>query len=547
MAVKYAVANGNWSAGATWNGGTVPVTGDDVYSNNFRVTINVATVDASFLTNASLASPVINSGGGFTTSVNCAISANVVWGSASNVVANKLLIISAGNTVNMTGTITNGPVTATSATTAPIVEVLAGATLNYNGGTLIVTSTSTTAGFIFIDCYGVANINANVTSYGVANSGVPRHIYIRLGGQVTITGDITMRNTAGYAPIYQFGGSTLTIIGNLIYNASAPAVETVTPNASNDLVCNFTGNVTHTSAIVGGSVPYIFYNLSSDPRFKGTLVINTFTRNANTGIQISPIRGIMNVTTNAYFTDNFAGSLYQIITGTNITVNFTGNLKGSNTNYNTAWGLQVSAAPLNPTLNIYGNVEGGDYTVSSQISGYQFLNYGLFVNNTTATVTGNIVAIGSSLSENPGLFSRLTPNTFIRRAVTGAAPWYTAPYQGQVRFLNSSPEFQVSKQDNTTPTLTDPALLDYPSINNVRQGVTYGFLSYTGNLIVPPPANVSAGYNYDSSGSVTGTAVLTPTDLFTAIATSTDPVAERLRNVSTVQITGDQLQAAFNT
>ena len=53
MAVKYAVANGNWSAGATWNGGTVPVTGDDVYSNNFRVTINVATVDASFLTNAS--------------------------------------------------------------------------------------------------------------------------------------------------------------------------------------------------------------------------------------------------------------------------------------------------------------------------------------------------------------------------------------------------------------------------------------------------------------------------------------------------------------
>jgi hypothetical protein len=40
--------------------------------------------------------------------------------------------------------------------------------------------------------------------------------------------------------------------------------------------------------------------------------------------------------------------------------------------------------------------------------------------------------------------------------------------------------------------------------------------------------------------------VLSATDLFNAIATSTDPVAERLRNVSTVQITGDQLQAAFN-
>lgn len=546
MAVKYAVANGNWSAGATWNGGTVPVTGDDVYSNNFRVTINVATVDAAFLTNASLASPAINSGGGFTTSVNCAISSNIVWGSASNVVANKLLIISTGNTVNMTGTITNGPVTATSATTAPIVEVLAGATLNYNGGALVVTATTTTGGFVFISSFGTTNINADVTTF-INNNANPWHILVQSGSQMTITGNILVRNTAGYGPINQLGGSTLTIIGNITYNTSGSAVYCQTPNASIDCVSNFTGNIIHSNSLAGGSGPYIIQNAGNDTRFKGTLVINTFTRNGTTGIQISPNRGIMNVTTNAYFTDNFTTSLYRITTGTNITVNFTGNLKGSNTNYNNCWALYVDTAPVNLTLNIYGNVEGGDYAPSNVILGYIYLNYGLFVNNTTATVTGNIVAIGSSLSESPGLFSRTTPNVFIRRAVTGAAPWYTAPYQGQVRFLTTSPEFQVSKQDNTTPTLTDPALLDYPSINNVRQGVTYGFLSYTGNLIVPPPANVSAGYNYDSSGSVTGTAVLTPNDLFTAIATSSDPVAERLRNVSTVQITGDQLQAAFNT
>lgn len=41
MAVKYAVANGNWSAGATWNDGVVPAVGDVVYCNNHSITADV--------------------------------------------------------------------------------------------------------------------------------------------------------------------------------------------------------------------------------------------------------------------------------------------------------------------------------------------------------------------------------------------------------------------------------------------------------------------------------------------------------------------------
>jgi hypothetical protein len=40
MALRYAVANGNWSNTATWDGGTLPTSADDVYANNFTVTID---------------------------------------------------------------------------------------------------------------------------------------------------------------------------------------------------------------------------------------------------------------------------------------------------------------------------------------------------------------------------------------------------------------------------------------------------------------------------------------------------------------------------
>lgn len=39
MAVKWAVANGNWNAGTTWNDGDVPTIGDDVYLNGFVIAI----------------------------------------------------------------------------------------------------------------------------------------------------------------------------------------------------------------------------------------------------------------------------------------------------------------------------------------------------------------------------------------------------------------------------------------------------------------------------------------------------------------------------
>jgi fibronectin-binding autotransporter adhesin len=68
MAEKYPLANGLWSNAANWNGGTKPLSDDDVYANNFTVTVNesitvnslrgtagaVAVANGQFLTSGSV-------------------------------------------------------------------------------------------------------------------------------------------------------------------------------------------------------------------------------------------------------------------------------------------------------------------------------------------------------------------------------------------------------------------------------------------------------------------------------------------------------------
>jgi hypothetical protein len=59
---------------------------------------------------------------------------------------------------------------------------------------------------------------------------------------------------------------------------------------------------------------------------------------------------------------------------------------------------------------------------------------------------------------------------------------------------------------------------------------------------MPLPSNVRVGVPTDNT---IGTGELTAADFLAAIGVSTDPVAERLRTVSTVDTTGNQM-ASFN-
>ena len=104
MATRYAVATGNWSNTATWDGGTLPGAADDVYANNKTVTIDQDVTVVS-LRNAAVGSPAITAGGTFQaqTSGTRVVNANVI--STTN---GGIVTIPAG-TVNFT---LNGAVTA---------------------------------------------------------------------------------------------------------------------------------------------------------------------------------------------------------------------------------------------------------------------------------------------------------------------------------------------------------------------------------------------------------------------------------------------------
>ena len=53
MANKWAIKNGNWSDGSTWDDGVVPTADDDVYCNGYTISLNVDTISFKTLSNKS--------------------------------------------------------------------------------------------------------------------------------------------------------------------------------------------------------------------------------------------------------------------------------------------------------------------------------------------------------------------------------------------------------------------------------------------------------------------------------------------------------------
>jgi hypothetical protein len=291
-----------------------------------------------------------------------------------------------------------------------------------------------------------------------------------------------------------------------------------------------------------------------------------------------------------------SGALVRI-TGVGITVNINSNIRNVNNVSGTGtFALQVSTIC---TVNIVGNIIVGDSNNTASIS--------LDINNATVNITGNVSGGGIAIRVNSNAVLNITGNVTSGVAGTLAAITNTTSactinvtgnctaqivsaisstqsstitVVGTITASDSAVGINVSSCTISTPCINSAngrmavlasvtkiystsvaswlfkdesnndkylysagVALGNPAEADVRDGTIYGASNeLTGTLIMAIPANVRKSVPTDAT---VGTADLTAQDIFTEIASSSDPIAVRLRNIATVQTTGAQL-ASYN-
>ncbi len=266
MATRRAVANGNWSATGTWNGGAVPTDGDTVYANGFNVTLDVD-VNIGGANN-----PTVNTGslvsGQWYEIVNVGGQNWVTLGAASNTVGTVFQSTGTGTAGNLgtaraLATLTSATNTAAGATTGgggfamPTIRAM---TADLRAGTtpcLNVTATTGTLALLGIRAvggtstaaYGInCSANIDVSSCTFTGGGSVSHAIQFTGVVANITG----------SSVFIAGSSSG---GFSFNNASAGTVNILVPCT---FVANSAGNCNVFNNALAGTV-----NISASCIFNG--------------------------------------------------------------------------------------------------------------------------------------------------------------------------------------------------------------------------------------------------------------------------------------
>jgi len=449
MAIRFAITSGSWSDPAIWDGGTLPTTGDDVYSNNFSINIDID-ITVNFLSSRSTTG--VNAGGSFRPIGNRIINANI-FGSQLATTNNQYTLWTRDEGNNIT---VNGIVYASLTNNAYSINIELTDTLTINAPVdIAVDNNQNTAGARNIRVLGILNVNGdlymrafNQNSRDVIIGGNDSTIningnvyhldtswyFLQTTGQLNATGFKVIVGTTG---VWTFGG-TLGGVGVQIFNIHYAEFE-------------LTGI---SKRLIGFSSPNSIANLSG-----------TFTRPGNISVNVSFFQG------NYYYTGNITGTNFSGgLIGLGNLCNFyvTGNITGGTTQ--TSYGIAVSSGP-DINLFIYGNVTGGNGPQALINWGYN--PCGIFWNMATGKIEGNITAIATATG--PAIMS-INKNTIVNEAVSDPING-VFPILGRFKMNSNVPIMLIYDENDNIMSLTDQSTNDYPSINDVREGVEYGFLS----------------------------------------------------------------------
>lgn len=343
------------------------------------------------------------------------------------------------------------------------------------------------------------------------------------GGTLPQAGDVVRPNNYQVTIDQDITGVTLT------NNASSPAVANgnflITSATTRTLTCDLQGIATNG-----------FGGVNSLLRLQSTGIINIIGNITNTGGGNGTQGGTVNIEANC-------------------TVNHTGNAIGGNNTVGYAVPYPAIRIISTCTFNGVGIYTGGSAwdgnvpnsaievtnvvaapiitIVGSVLAGTALFGPAITVRNSNTTVNINGIIQATALTIAVWIFPPLAGYTTTNLRVSGSiinTSSSQAIYSPRLTLLGASSVSYLCQTENplVNKTLYSADLLTgYPLVANVEDGTVYGPSSeFEGTLV---PVNID-------------TAQLAA-DLLNEISTSADPLAERLRNASTVQSTGAQLQS----
>jgi len=417
MALRYAVATGNWSNTATWDGGTLPTSSDDVFSNGFTVTINGTFTVLSIRNTSNASAPTIAAGGQFIFAnggnLTCTASTGIIVGSTTPTLE---MTLASGNTGTFNGSI----LTMTNTNNFNAIKLSSSGTLNLNGNYNI-DSTANRA-IALLTSTGTLNIVGDISSTVTGGGTTMNNILMTAAGTLNITGNVTAStNTERSSATINSNAGTINITGNTTANIT-PAIYIIGAVTYNQI-----GNVN------ASTVQPAIYNQTTAATISvtGIITANTgspaiyaafaLTNNYSSGTYVKVSGNVVNSTNNmavvaprVTIDTNTSTWLFQISTGGNRTLYAAGVSLGNPATSNVRFGTTYGASSeLTGTLrvpsaeNVLSGVLTDNTTGTLLMTPADFWNY-LIASGFTADSIGDRLQNAATVATTGGQIASYT-------------------------------------------------------------------------------------------------------------------------------------------